>query len=111
MATVNKNHYYYSIDDFAAIIKAHFSYEDEAVGKSVDWYGKHCKAVWDAKFRLYTETENILEKVQDVDCPLTPLYRGLGQEDDDFIFATREEALREYEAQIGQAIADREYNL
>ena len=109
--TINKNHYYYSIEDYGKIIDAHFSYEDEAVGKPVEWYEQHKKAVWDAHFRLYTETENILNRIKDPDCMLQPLYRWLGQDDEDFIFASREEAEREYINQINDSIANRLYDL
>ena len=107
---VNKNHYYYSVEDFGAIIDAHFAYED-AAGKPVSWLEQHQKNVWNAKFRLYVETENILNRIKDPDCALFPLYRGLGQDDEDFIFATREEAEKEYTDHINQSIADRLYDL
>ena len=108
---VNKNHYYFSVEDYGAIIDAHFAYEDEAIGKPVEWYEKNRKAVWNAKFRLYSETENILQRIQDPDCALFPLYRHLGQDDEDFIFESREQAEKEYISQIDQAIADRLYDL
>lgn len=110
MATVNKNHYYFSIDDYGAIIDAHFAYDD-AVGKPVEWLDQHRKATWNDRFRLYTETENILQRIQDPDCHLFPLYRWLGQDEEDFIFATREEAEKEYADHINQSIADRIYDL
>lgn len=106
---VNKKHYYFSVEDYGAIIDAHFA--DEEYCKPVSWYEQHRKAVWDAKFRLYTETENILQRIKDPDCTLFPLYRWLGQDDADFIFETREEAEKEYIDHINQAIADRMYNL
>ena len=114
MATraVNKNRYYFSIAAYGKIIDAHFAYENEAIGKPVSWYERNKKAVWDANFRLYNETEKILEKAEDPNnFELFPLYRGLGQDDEDYIFESREEAEREYIAQIDQSIADRLYDL
>lgn len=108
---VDKRHYYYSIDSYSKIIDAIFADEDEAVGRPVEWYEQNKKAVWEKHFKLYNETERILKKVQDPECPLTQLYRWLGQDDEDYIFASREEALKEYEDQINQSVADRLYNL
>ena len=108
---VNKKHYYFSVEDFGAIVDAHFAYEDEAVGKPVSWLYDHRKAVWNAKFRLYVETENILNRLKDENCALFPLYRWSGQDDEDFIFETREAAEKEYTEHIEQAIADRLYDL
>ena len=108
--TVNKNHYYFSVDDYGAIIDAHFAYE-EAAGKPVEWLNDHRKAVWDAKFRLYVETEKILERIKDPACSLFPLYRWLGQDDEDYIFESRQDAEKEYIDQINRAIADRLYDL
>ena len=107
---VNKKHYYFSVEDYGAIIDAHFAY-DEAAGRPVGWLDQHRKAVWNAKFRLYVETENILNRIKDPDCNLFPLYRWLGQDDEDYIFETREEAEKEYIDQINQSIADRLYDL
>lgn len=112
MRQVDKRRYYFPIESFGKIIDAHFAYEDEAIGKPVEWYDQNRKAVWAKHFKLYNETENILKKAEDPDnFELFPLYRGLGQEDADFIFETREEALKEYESQIERSIADRLYNL
>ena len=109
---VNKKHYYFSIVDYGKIIDAFFADEDEAVGKPVEWYEQNKKRVWAAHFKLYNETENILERIEDLDdCSLSPLYRHLGQDDEDFIFESREEAVKEYTSHIEQAIADRLYNL
>lgn len=108
---VDKRRYYFSLNSYSKIIDAYFADEDEAVGKPVEWYHQNMKAVWAKHFKLYNETDRILEKVLDPECPLTPLYRWLGQDDEDYIFASREEALKEYENQINQAIADRLYNL
>ena len=112
MREVNKKRYYFSIEDYGKIIDAHFAYEDEAAGRPVGWYDQNRERVWDAHFRLYNETENILERIEDQDdCSLFPLYRHLGQDDEDFIFESREEAEKEYISQIDQAIADRLYDL
>ena len=108
---VNKNHYYFSLDAYGKIIDAFFAYEDEAIGKPVSWYEQNKKAVWAANFKLYTETENILERIKDPECSLFPLYRGLGQDDSDYVFETREEAEKEYTDHINQSIADRLYDL
>lgn len=104
---VDKRRYYFSIDAYGKIIDAYFadyrsSYERDQVQK----------AIWTANFKLYNETENILKKVEDPNnFELFPLYRGIGQDDEDFLFNSREEALKEYEDHINQSIADRLYDL
>ena len=103
---VNKKHYYFSLDAYSAIIDAHF-----ADYQSTAEYDRKTKAVWSSKFVLYNETENILKKIQDPDCNLFPLYRWLGQDDEDFVFESREEAEREYADHINQSIANRLYDL
>lgn len=109
---VDKRRYYFSIDSYSKIIDAYFAYEDEAIGKPVEWYEQNKKAVWTAHFKLYNETENILRKAEDPDdFSLFPLYRWLGENDEDYIFNSREEALKEYESQINQSIADRLYDI
>ena len=108
---VNKKHYYFSVEAYGKIIDAHFAYEDEAVGRPVEWYEQNKKAVWAANFKLYNETEKILSRIKDPDCDLFPLYRWLGQDEEDYIFETREQAEKEYISQIDQSIADRLYDL
>ena len=112
MRAVDKRRYYFSINSYGKIMDAIFAYEDEAVGRPVDWYEKNKDAVWAAHFKLYNETEDILRKAEDPDdFSLMPLYRWLGQDEEDYIFSSREEALKEYESQINQAVADRLYDL
>ena len=109
MRAVDKRRYYFSIDGYGKIIDAFF---DDCAGRPVSYYEQHKKAVWDANFKLYVETEDILKKAENPeDFSLFPLYRNLGQDESDFLFNSREEALREYEDQIGQSIADRLYDL
>ena len=107
----NKKHYYFDVEAFGRIIDAHFAYEDEAIGRPVEWYEQNKKAVWNRDFKLYSETDRILERVQNPDCTLFPLYRHLGQDEDDYIFETREDAEREYTSQIDREIADKLYDL
>ena len=103
---VNKKHYYFSCTAKGKIVDAHFAdYTNRFEAERI------IKDTWAANFRLYTETENILQRIQDPDCALFPLYRGLGLDDEDFIFATREEAEKEYTDHINQSIADRFYDL
>ena len=112
MRTVDKRRYYISIDSYGKIMDALFADEDEAAGRSVDWYEQNKKAVWNAHFKVYAETEAILKKAEDpTDFTYFPLYRGLGQTEEDFLFDSREEALKEYEDHINQSVADRLYNL
>ena len=108
---VNKNHYYFSIVAYGRIIDAFFADEGEAAGKPVSWYEQNKKAVWAANFKLYNETEHILERIKDPECDLQPLYRWLGQDDEDFIFESREAAEKEYTQQIYDSIADQLYDL
>ena len=108
MRAVDKRRYYFSIDAYGKIIDAFFDTD----GRTGDWIRANRKAVWDANFKLYNETEDILRRIEDQDdWSLTPLYRWLGQDDEDFIFDSREEALKEYENQIYTSIADRLYDL
>ena len=103
---VNKKHYYFDVMAMGRIEDAWF-----ADYRSKEERERTLKAVWDANFKLYTETENILERIKDPCCNLFPLYRHLGQDDDDFIFETREEAEKEYSEHIDINIADRFYDL
>lgn len=105
---VNKKHYYFSVEAYGKIIDSHF---EDYSGRPCAYRDQHIKAVWDANFKLYNETENILKKIEDPECDLFPLYRWLGQDDEDYIFETREQAEKEYTDQINQSIADRLYDL
>ena len=102
----NKKHYYFSIEDYGKITDAPFEYYRNGYERD-----QTMKAIWAAHFKLYTETDRILERIKDPDCPLFPLYRGFGDDDEDYIFETREEAESEYEAHINMSIGDRMYNL
>ena len=103
---VNKKHYYFCVMAMGRIEDAYFAdYRDGYERKRI------MKEVWDANFKLYNETENILKKMEDPRCTLFPLYRWLGQDDEDYIFNSREEAEKEYIDHINIAIADRQYNL
>ena len=103
---VNKKHYYFCVRAMGRIEDAHFAdYRDKYERERV------MKAVWDSNFKLYNETENILKKIEDPYCTLFPLYRWLGQDDEDYIFETREEAEKEYIDQINTSIANRLYDL
>lgn len=104
--TVNKKHYYFDVMACGRIEDAWF-----ADYRSKEERERIMKEVWDANFKLYTETENILKRIEDPRCDLFPLYRHLGQDDDDYIFETREDAEREYMEHINIAIADRYYDL
>ena len=72
---------------------------------------KRIKAVWNLNFRLYPETEKILDSIKDPDCSLFPLYRGIGSSESDYLFDTLADAEREYTAHIDEAIADQMYDL
>ena len=104
---VDTRRFYFSIEAYGKIIDAYFDYE----GKTLDWYVQNKRAVWMANFKLYTETESILARIEDPECDLFPLYRGLGEDDEDFIFASRDDAYQEYEDHINDSIADKLYNL
>lgn len=103
---VNKKHYYFDVMAMGEIEDAFF-----ADYRNGDERKRIMKSVWDANFKLYNETENILKRIEDPRCNLFPLYRWLGQDDEDYIFETREEAEKEYTDHINQAIADRLYDL
>lgn len=103
---VNKKHYYFSVKAFGKIEDAHFAYYADRFEAE-----RAMKAVWSENFKLYNETEDILSKIQDANCLLFPLYRGIGKDESDFVFETREEAEKEYREHIDQAIADRMYDL
>ena len=103
---VNKKHYYFSLDAMSRIEEAYFA--DYRSGHERE---QTMKAVWYANFKLYTETEKILDRIKDPHCDLFPLYRGLGQEDAEFEFDTREQAEKEYTEHINISIADRLYDL
>jgi len=107
---VNKKHYYFDVKDYGDIVDSHLAYE-EAAGRPVELLTQHIKDVWSAKFRLYSETENILQRVKDPSSTLFPLYRNLGEDPEDFIFDTREAAESEYRDHISQSVADRLYDL
>ena len=112
MRAVDKRRYYILIDSYGKIMDAQFADEDEAVGRPVEWYEQNKKAVWAAHFKVYQETEAILKKAEDPnDFTFFPLYRHLGQDEEDFLFDSKEDALKEYESHINQSIADRLYNL
>lgn len=104
MATINPKHYYIKLDEYGKIL--------DVLEERIDFSGMPCSAIsalkkrtWDQNFRLYRETEYILKKVSDPDdFTYYPLYRNLGQEDKDFEFNNREEALREYESHIGEEV-------
>ena len=104
--TVNKKHYYFDVMAMGRIEDAWF-----ADYRSKEDRERSLKAVWDANFKLYTETEKILERIKDPRCDLFPQYRNLGQDDADYIFESREEAEREYSEHINISIADRFYDL
>ena len=103
---VNRKHYYFSVDAYGKIEDAFFAYYRNQYERD-----RAMKAVWAANFKLYNETENILAKIKDPNCDLFPLYRGLGTDDEDYIFETREEAEKEYTDHINESIADRLYDL
>ena len=63
------------------------------------------KAVYDACFKVYAESEKIRKSMETEELsPWFPLYRGLGSEEEDFEFSTREEALKLYEEHIGEKV-------
>ena len=110
--TVDKRRYYFSIAANSRIIDAITDRNGDSIGRPVEWHDQHCKAVWAADFKLYNETEGILAKAEDPnDFSLWPLYRGLGTDDDDYIFSSRQEALDEYERQIGRRVDEWLYDL
>lgn len=103
MATVNPKHYYSKIEEYSNIMD---------VFERMNYAGMLCseipslrKRTWEKNFKLYRETEYILKKVSDPnDFTYFPLYRHLGQDDADYEFNSKEEALEEYESQIGESI-------
>ena len=104
---VDKRRYYFSIDAYGEITDAPFAYYRNGYERD-----QKMKAIWTANFKLYNETENILKKVEDPEnFSLCPLYRNFGDNDEDFIFNSREEAEKEYMDHINMSIADRMYNL
>ena len=104
----NKYHYYLKISEYGELI-------DTLTG---DFAGIECnkiplikKACWEKNFKLYRETYKILQKANDPeDFTYFPLYRSLGQEDSDFEFLTKEDALKEYENQINESVFDHLYD-
>ena len=103
---VNKKHYYFDVMAMGRIEDAYFAHY-----KSKEERERIMKEVWDANFKLYAETEKILERIKDPRCNLFPLYRHLGQDDEDYIFETREAAEKEYTEHINTSIFDRLYDL
>ena len=108
MTTVNTKHYYIKLSEYSTIIDSH---EKDYAGMLCSEIPQIMKRVWDQNFRIYRETEYILKKASDPeDFTYFPLYRHLGQDDRDFEFNSKDEALREYESQIGEEIFCREHD-
>ena len=102
MATVNPKHYYLKIEEYGRIIDA---LEADYAGMSCSKIPEIKKRAWDANFKLYRETESILKRAADPeDFTYFPLYRSIGKDPEDFEFNSREEALKEYEYQIGDEV-------
>ena len=102
MATVNQKHYYFKLNEYSEITDV---FESNYAGMLCSDIPLLRERTWKQNFKLYRETEYILKKVSDPDdFTYCPLYRHLGQDDEDFEFDSKEEALREYESQIGVEI-------
>ena len=102
MSTVNKKHYYIKMSEYGEIINTMTS---DFTGMPCDRIPEIKKACWEKNFKVYQETEQILEQAQNPDdFTWFPLYRWLGQDDEDYEFNTMEDALKEYESHLGDEI-------
>lgn len=93
---VDNRHYYYDTKSMRKLVAAYFDRDEGSDG--ID------QETWNRYFKLYNETENILNRIDDPDCTLWRLSR-IGYPDGD-IFDSREAAERCYEDEIFNRITE-----
>lgn len=105
----NKKHYYFKISMYSRIMDSIFN---DCVGLPVEEYYSNRKAVWDECFKVYQETDEILAEIQgNTDTDYFPLHKWLGTDEEDYLFDSMEDALKQYENEINESVADRMYDL